>query len=131
MSLKMRRYLIGAVLVFAALAGGGWGWLHLAIQNGLDRSTEQAQRAFPGATSEVSALIAVMQDKAYSLRERNMAVWALGQLRDPEALPALQAVHTGEPCDHQHHLCQRELRKAIELCRGDYPNILWIRSRRR
>ena len=34
------------------------------------------------------------------------------------SLPVLEAVYTGEPCDHEEVLCQYELEKAIKRCGG-------------
>jgi hypothetical protein len=55
-----------------------------------------------------------------SLRERDMAVWALGELRDRRALPALKAHYTGGKCDHTRNLCQYELGKAIMKIEGTW-----------
>jgi hypothetical protein len=54
----------------------------------------------------------------HPLRERNLAVWTLGRLRDRRALPSLTAAYTGDLCDHDKTLCQYELEKAIKLCGG-------------
>lgn len=45
-------------------------------------------------------------------------VWAIGQLADERALPALLARYDGEPCRHQQVLCRYELSKAINRCGG-------------
>jgi hypothetical protein len=55
-----------------------------------------------------------------SLRERGMAVWALGELRDRRALPVLKAHYTGGKCDHATDLCQYELGKAIMKIEGSW-----------
>jgi hypothetical protein len=55
-----------------------------------------------------------------SLEERNMAVWALGELRDRSALPVLKAHYTGGRCDHAADLCQYELGKAIMKIEGTW-----------
>jgi hypothetical protein len=59
-----------------------------------------------------------VEDTSHSLRERNRAVCALGQIGDRRALPVLQKHYSGKPCDHGSALCQRELGKAIELVEG-------------
>jgi hypothetical protein len=66
----------------------------------------------------VEALMRYVEDTTHSLRERNRAVWALGQLGDRRALPVLRKHYSGKPCDHANALCQRELGKAIELLEG-------------
>lgn len=54
------------------------------------------------------------------LRERDMAVWATGELKDRRALPVLKAHFTGRGCDHNRDLCQYELRKAIMKIDGTW-----------
>jgi HEAT repeat protein len=66
----------------------------------------------------VEALMACVDDPNHSLTQRNRAIWALGQLGDPRALPVLLKHYSGQACDHPHGLCQRELRKAIKLTKG-------------
>ena len=75
-----------------------------------------AQVVSPG--DPVSALLAVLSSDDISLAEKNKAVWVLGQLGDPQATETLVSLFTGGICDHSRHLCQRELGKAIQLCRG-------------
>jgi hypothetical protein len=69
----------------------------------------------------VEALVAQMKDGGRGFRPRNDAIWALGQLGDSRALPALQGLYTGsipprEPLDAV--ISQYELRKAIDLTSG-------------
>lgn len=70
------------------------------------------------AGDQVGALAAFIETPTHGLQERNRAIWALGQLGDPRALPVLEKHFIGGPCDHERALCQRELGKALELCRG-------------
>jgi hypothetical protein len=127
---RAKQWLLGAAIVGIALFAGAWGFLHFSIQSDVDEFSARAQASFPSPGDDVSALIAYVQSDRHSLRERNHAVWSLGQLRDSRALPVLEAAFTGEPCHHDVALCQRELKKAIALCRGEAPNILFIRARR-
>ena len=76
-----------------------------------------AQAVSPG--DPVSALLSVVNSPDVLLPEKNKAVWALGQLGNPRALGTLEILFTGEECDHSSHLCQHELKKAIQLCRGE------------
>jgi hypothetical protein len=75
----------------------------------------------------VNALIAYADSPSHSLRDRNRAVWALGQIGDRRALPFLEKQHTGKLCDHDRMLCQHELAKSIRLCRGgvNLPAVVW------
>ena len=102
---------IGLVLIAAVSLGSVW-----LIDSGVDAASEAALLEQPG--DRVLALIAYVESSKHTLRDRNRAVWALGQLGDARALPVLERNLTGTDCDHQRALCQYELRKAIRLCRG-------------
>ena len=103
--------LLAVGAVGAALLAGYAYW---DISSGLDEISEVASR-YPG--DRVEALMELVADSDRSLKTRNRAVWALGQIGDARALPLLEEHYTGEECDHSRLLCQRELRKAIARCR--------------
>ena len=85
-----------------------------------------ARREFRG--DGVEALVQLVQSDRHPLQERNRAVWALGRLRDRRCLPVLEQYYTGGECDHARRLCQRELRKAIDLCNGTASGPAWLRG---
>ena len=101
----------------------GYLVLGLAIGHGVRGAVSNAQTQFPG--DPVSALITVATDEQADISERNQAIWALGQLGSTEALPALQAMVTEKPCDHDKLICQKEVASAIEACSGA-TNIGWV-----
>ena len=105
-------------LVLAGAGAWGAGWI---IGSSVHAAAATALREQPG--DRVPALIAYVASPAQTLPARNRAVWALGQMGDARALPSLEQHLTGRDCEHDRALCQRELRKAIRLCRGT-PNIL-------
>jgi hypothetical protein len=70
-----------------------------------------------------------MQSDVHSLKERNLAIWALGRLGDRSALPALRTAYTGELCRHDTILCQYELEKAIRRCGGTPKPARWTSRR--
>ncbi len=74
----------------------------------------------------VEALLACAEDSSLSLKERNRAIWALGQLGDRRALSVLRAHQTGQPCDHVNRPCERELDKAIALLDGGVNVTAWV-----
>ena len=76
-----------------------------------------AQATEPG--DPIRALLAVANSTNYSISERNTAIWSLGQLGSSRALEPLVALYTGASCPGSSDLCQYELEKAINLCRGD------------
>ena len=105
---------IGVLVCGSALGGIMW-----QIHQRVRLNCQNAQRAHPRPGDDVAALIDFMNSDSHALWDRtHRGVWTLGRLRDPRALPALEAVQTGEPCDHENNLCQYELGKAIELCGG-------------
>ena len=69
----------------------------------------------------VESLISLVQDESRGYRNRNNAIWALGQLGDSRAHAPLQSLYTGvipprEPLDAG--ISQYELRKAVDLTGG-------------
>lgn len=69
----------------------------------------------------VESLVALVQDEGRGYRNRNSAIWALGQLGDSRAQPVLAGMYTGvipprEPLDAG--ISQYELRKAVDLTSG-------------
>ena len=128
---RYSRTMFTALIVCLVVAGSALGVLRWRIQSSLDDWCATAQAAHPHPGDDVAALMAYVQSDQHSLRKRNRAVWALGQARDPRALPALEPFATGGPCNHDRQLCQRELEKAIALCKTETPNLLQIRTPQR
>jgi len=99
-------------------------WACFSIRSGIKRISAEAIQQYPG--DRVEALISYVKSEDHSLRKRNLAVWALGQIGDKCALPVLNQFYTGGPCDHGHYLCQGELQKAIKLCEGSFNATAWL-----
>ncbi|HPD46491.1 MAG TPA: hypothetical protein P5279_08180 [Anaerohalosphaeraceae bacterium] len=116
-------YSIAVCLVLAAIA---WLGLRGVIVNGLDEAIGRAQAAYPHPHDDVAALMDYVAAEGHSLRDRNSAVWAMGQLRDDRVLPVLRQFYTGGKCDHANAMCQRELKKAIDLCTKNVPDLLLV-----
>ena len=93
------------------------------IGKGVKSISEEAVQKYPGG--KVDALIAFVDSKDNSLRRRNQAVWALGQLGQKKALPVLEKHYHGEPYDRTRELSQYELKKAIKLCKGGLNISAW------
>ncbi len=105
-----------AVVVVLGLVFAGFLALCSAIGSAVRNISAEALQERSG--DRVLALMTYVGSNKHSLRERNHAVWALGQLGDRRALEVLEKYYTGGPCDHKHALCQKELQKAIDLCKG-------------
>lgn len=107
------------VLVVASYYG-----LLFWIDSRAEATGAKASQKHPG--DKVEALIALIESEEHSLEEKNRAIWALGRFRDPRAIHALQALYTGEPCDHERCVCQYELEKALANCKGErFDPIFW------
>lgn len=77
----------------------------------------------------VEALTQTLDDDTNSLRERNYAIWALGQLGDERALPIVEKYYTGEIPDREPYdetLSQYEMEKTIKLLKGDTNITSWL-----
>lgn len=117
-----RVVLVAGALLMAVALSVAW-----AIASGVEAAGELATREYRG--DAVSSLMAFAASPSHRVRDRNRAVWALGQLGDARALAVLERHYTGKACDHGRGLCQRELKKAIDLCRGglNLPALVWRR----
>ena len=112
---------VAVILMAVAVGFVGLVWV---IQVGAHDYARVAQQQYPG--SEFEALVQAVQDEHRPLRDRNHAVWALGQFREARALPVLRRYYTGEKCQHDKFLCQYELKKAIDLCSGKTSAPGWL-----
>ena len=104
-------------------------YLYTSIQIGKEVQLviNKAKSLFPG--DQIESLMSVVESEDISLKERNKAVWALGQLGSEEALPVLQK-HCKDTCAHESYLCQEELQKAIKLCKGktNISALIWRKN---
>jgi len=109
------KIVVSVFVVGVLLCGVALGAILLNIHQSVQANCRVAQQAHPHPGDDVAALIDFMNSTSHC------AIWTLGRLRDPKALPALESVYTGEKCEHNKTLCQGELEKAIKLC-GGTPN---------
>lgn len=114
-----KRTLFKLALVFFVLIVLGGSALYGGIQLDAHRKAGQILSENPQAKTLAEALISEMQSESNSVRQRNMAVWVAGRLRVSETLPVMQENYYGGTCDHEHCLCQYELKKAILRCGGE------------
>jgi hypothetical protein len=128
---KWQRLAIYGVLIGAGVVFFGFvitcTWIGYSVKD----HCEDAQKRFEGDC--VESLVKVAEDERMPYGERNSAVWALGQLGDKRALPALEGLYTGEIPDREPWngvLSQYELKKAVKLLRGGFnaSAIVWRNS---
>lgn len=78
----------------------------------------------------VDSLIKVVKAGDKTFRDKNHAVWALGQLADKKALPFLYELGDFLPkqerCSYDDFLCKYEVEKAIKWCeRGNVTSWMY------
>jgi len=88
---------------------------------GFDVKTKcfDAKKEYGGSCTQ--SLISLLEDENRGFRARNSAIWALGQLGNPNALPVLQRFYTGNIPNKEslnETISQYELKKAINLTSG-------------
>ena len=91
----------------------------LWIGSDVRRYCKSAQKLYKGNC--VYALSKLVDDKSMPFRDRNHAIWALGQLGNSEALTYLNKYYTGivpEKESLDSGLSQYEMGKAIKLMQG-------------
>ena len=120
----LKKALIYGLLSFLVVCLIGFVSVCFSIRSAVKDMSTKAVKEFPG--DRVQALIAYVRSENYTLRKRNRAVWALGQIGDQRALPVLESYYTGGECDHDKHLCQRELKHAIYGCKGGLNLTAWL-----
>lgn len=125
----VKKIILYSLVISFLLAAAGLAVIRHMIVTGLDENIAIAQAAHPHPGDNVAALIDYVNEESHTFRKRNLAVWALGQLRSDRALGTLEKHYTGRECNHNAALCQSELDKAIELCRNQSPDILMVSKR--
>jgi len=118
MKKQVVRIVVGVLAIGTLLGGAGLGAILWHIHRSVQQYSEVAQKAHPHSGDDVAALTDFMNSDSHTFRDRNLAVWTLGRLRDARALAALESAYTGKACEHDKQLCQYELSKAIKLCGG-------------
>jgi len=116
----LKRVLFYGVLSVLVLFVG----ISFGIRSAVKEMSTEATKEYPG--DRVEALIAYVRSENHSLKKRNRAVWALGQIGDNRALAVLESFYTGGGCDHEKQLCQRELKHAIHGCKGGLNLTAWL-----
>ena len=120
----LKKVLVYGLLSCVVLGLIGFVSVCFSIRSGVKDMSAKATKEFPG--DRVQALIAYVGSENHTLKDRNRAVWALGQIGDKSALPVLESFYTGAECDHDKHLCQRELSHAIYGCKGGLNLTAWL-----
>jgi hypothetical protein len=118
-------------IIFIVMAAGTmlvlvlFGLSLVQIYSSVKTRCDNARHEFGG--DSVEALMALIESDARSFKERNSAIWALGQLGDRRAVPFLQNLITDEdqppPYDSSRYIVQYSVKKALKSCRGKEPHL--------
>jgi hypothetical protein len=116
------------LLVVVAILAGVLGIRFWLGADELNATYAGIRERHPG--DRMQSLLSCLQATDEPLAVKNRAIWILGELRDERALPILEELMTGRECDHQRHVCQRELTKAIEkiACGRELAIWRWVRD---
>ncbi len=109
------------IFAFFFVITGTW------IGHEVKTNCHDAQKKYEGTCTE--ALSQFLDDELNPIRDRNSAIWSLGQLGEEEALPMLEKYFTGdipdrEPLDKT--ISQYELQKAIKLIKSGRNLGAWV-----
>lgn len=90
-------------------------WINLTVYS----NCQNAKEKYDGNCRE--ALSELLSDESNSFKDRNDAIWSLGQIGDSNALEVLEKHYTGKIPDREPYgevLSQYEIKKAINLVKG-------------
>ena len=114
---RKRKVLSGvAILAFTILIL--FSGLKVWIKTDANSFAEEVSKDFQ--KDKTAALIAVIDSENYTLKDKNKAIWALGVLKEKEALSKLESLVTNEECMHEKDLCQYEINKATKKINGKH-----------
>ncbi|MBW8016792.1 MAG: hypothetical protein FVQ82_11440 [Planctomycetes bacterium] len=102
--------------VFFLVGGVAVGAILWDIQRDVNKYIRIAQKAHPSESDDAASLIEYVNSSKHTLKQKNHAVWTLGQIGDERAAAALKPYETGTKCYHADDLCQKVLKQAIRKC---------------
>lgn len=119
---KLYKWALKHKLVISSLLFFGTGFILGAFLTGVQGIGYSVRQQCIDAREEyqgtcVEALSRLVLDPRQKLRHRAHAVWALGQLGDKQALPALEELGSLPECQKGSE-CEYELGKALRLVKG-------------
>jgi hypothetical protein len=114
------------IFIFAGVAFLAYD-IHAYVRNISEKAKAEYNLTY------IDSLSKVVASDTWSFKDRNDAVWALGQIADERALPVLKKYYTGimperEPLNKV--LSQYEIQKAIKWCeKGNW--VSWMHTKYR
>ena len=125
---KLKRIMIYLITIGFSVLIVLYGIVCRIIFSDVKEICTKAAREFEGDAVEVN--VQLLQSDNHGYTEKNDAVWALGQIGDIRALPTLDKLYTGNPCEKpcrkDNKICQYQLETAIKSCRGGFSVTKWM-----
>ncbi|MFW5645330.1 MAG: hypothetical protein ACOCZL_05410 [Bacteroidota bacterium] len=95
-----------------------WGSVKIFIKTGANKIASQAVMQYQKNKTE-SLLMLILDDKT-SIKQKNMAIWSLGTLKDENALTGLQKIDSLMLGKKNTGISEYELNRAILKIQGDW-----------
>ena len=105
-----------------------WGSVIIFIKTGANKFANQAVMEYQEGKTE--SLLRMIFDESTSIEEKNTAIWALGTLKDEEALLGLQKLDSMMVENEVLGISEYELNKAILKIKGDWRGNLKVSQNR-
>lgn len=125
----MKKIILGGIIIAVLIVASGFFWIHYSV----GKTCDSAKEKHGGKCQK--ALVKVIEDKKASPKEKNDAIWALGQMAEPESLSALEKIYAGkvpegrEPLDKV--VSQYEIEKAIRWIKnGNWTSWMYGRLKK-
>ena len=115
----------GLLVLFLFFVAVTYSIIYREVNRTCFRATSQYQEDC------VDSLVLVLESEDVSIKQKNDAVWALGQIADKRSLPILKKLYTGniperEPLDKV--ISQYELKKSIHWIEtGNWTSWMYVR----
>lgn len=125
-TLRVNKFLIIAMIILVSSVLIIYVGLRVWIKSDIDKQVSYAVSEYGG--DRVEALIKVLNSESVPLKAKNNAIWTLTYIGDQRALPVLKGLQTGQECDHEHYVCQHELKRAIDQIEGKRFSVMHFRK---
>lgn len=125
-TLRVNKFLIIVMVILVSSVLIIYMGLRVWIKSDIDRHVSYAVNEYGG--DRVEALIEVLNSETAPLKAKNDAVWTLTYIGDQRALPVLKSLQTGQECDHDRYVCQRELKRAISQIEGTRFSVMHFKK---
>ena len=125
----IKKIIIAAIIVLAIIIASSFFGIYNTVRKTCDFAKEKNQGKCQ------TALASVLKDEEVTPKEKNDAIWALGQMAEPESLPALEKIYVGKVPEGREPLnevvSQYEIEKAIRWVKnGNWTSWMYGRLKK-